>query len=172
MPASSPPCSGANGTMDSPNCRQAGASSCSAARSMRLYFTWAQTGAVQPPVVGDPQRVRELPGRMVGQRHVPELTLPHQVVVHRKRLFQRRVGIGVVRVVEVDVVRFQPPQTVLDLLDDVPARQPPVIHAGTDLHARLGGDHHVVTPASERAAEDLLGRLTFGRGRDAWPIEG
>ena len=36
---------------------------------------------------------------------------------------------------------------------------------------RLGGDHHVVPPGSKRAAEDPLGRLSFGRGRNAWSVE-
>ena len=44
MPANSPPCNGPNGTIDSSNC-QAGPSSPSTARSIRLYLTCAQTGA-------------------------------------------------------------------------------------------------------------------------------
>ena len=74
------------------------------------------------------------------------------------------------RVVEVDVVGAQPAQAVLDLLDDVAARQP-----GGRVEATftgLGRDHHVVAPTGERAAEDLLGGFAFGGWRRARSVEG
>jgi hypothetical protein len=66
------------------------------------------------------------------------------------------------RVVEVDVVGVEAAQAVLDLLDDVSAGQP-----GGRVEATLAGfgrDHHVVAPAGERAAEDLLGGFAFAAG--------
>ena len=59
-------------------------------------------------VVGDPHRVGDLPGRMVGQCDVAHLPLPHQIVVDRKGLVQRGVGVRKMRVVEIDVVGAQP----------------------------------------------------------------
>ena len=74
------------------------------------------------------------------------------------------------RVVEVDVVGVQPAQAVLDLLDDVSARQPGGRVEAT--FSALGRDHHVLASTGERAAEDLLGGFTFGRRRHARPVEG
>ena len=96
--------------------------------------------------------------------------MPHQVVVHREGLLQRGVGVREVRVVEVDVVGAQAAQAVLDLLDDVPARQPSGRVEPT--FTGLGRDHHVVAPTGERAAEDLLGGFAFGGWRRARPVEG
>ena len=76
---------------------------------------------MQPPGLGDPQRVRDLPGRVVGEGDVAQLSLPHEVVVDRECLLERGVGIGEVRVVEVDVVGAEMAEALLDLLDDVAA---------------------------------------------------
>ena len=76
---------------------------------------------LQAPVVGDPQGLGDLPGGMVGQADVADLALPDQVVVDREGLLQRRVRVGVVGVVEVDVVGLQAAQAGLDLTDDVAA---------------------------------------------------
>ena len=124
----------------------------------------------QPAVVGDPQRLGHLPGRMVGQGDVAELALPDQVVVDRERLLQRRVRVGEVSVVEVDAVGAQPAQALLDLLDDVPARQ-----AGVRVEAplpRLGGQHHLVT-AVRRGRGRGSPRRTRARdaGGEAGPVE-
>jgi hypothetical protein len=73
------------------------------------------------------------------------------------------------RVVEVDVVGAQSAQAVLDLLNDVAARQPSGRVEAT--FTGLGRDHHVVAPTSERAAQDLLCGLAFGGWRRTWPVE-
>jgi hypothetical protein len=74
------------------------------------------------------------------------------------------------RVIEVDVIGAQPAQAVLDLLNDVAARQP-----GGRVEATfpgLGRDHHVVAPAGERTAQDQLCGFAFGGWRRTWPVEG
>jgi hypothetical protein len=53
---------------------------------------------------------------MVGQADVADLALPDQVVVDGEGLLQRGVGVGEVRVVEVEVIGAQPAQALLDLL--------------------------------------------------------
>ena len=78
-------------------------------------------GGLQTPVVGDPQRAGDLPGGVVGQPDVADLALSDEVVVHGQGLLQRGVRVGVVGVVEVDVVGLQAAQARLDLTDDVPA---------------------------------------------------
>ena len=78
-------------------------------------------GCLQTAVVGDPQGLGDLPGGMVGQADVADLALPDQIVVGRQGLLQRRVRVGIVGVVEVDVVGLQAAQARLDLTDDVAA---------------------------------------------------
>jgi hypothetical protein len=113
----------------------------------------------QVAVIGDPQRLGDLPGRMVGQGHVAQLSLPDQIVVGHQGLLQRRVGVREVRVVEVDVVGAETAQAVFDLIDDVPARQPTCRVEPT--FTGLGRDHHVVASADQGAAEKLLGGFAF-----------
>src|SRR5215217_168022 len=69
------------------------------------------------------------------------------------------VGVREVRVVDVDVVGAEAAQTVFDLMDDVPARQPSCRVEPT--FTRLGRDHHVVASADQGAAEELLGGFAF-----------
>ena len=78
-------------------------------------------GCLLTPVVRDPQRLGDLPGGMVGQADVADLALPDEIVVRRQGLLQRRVRVGIVGVVEVDVVGLQAAQARLDLADDVAA---------------------------------------------------
>ena len=125
----------------------------------------------QATVVGDPQRLGDLPGGMVGQADVADLALPDQVVVDGKGLLQRGVRVGIVGVVEVDVVGFQAAQARLDLTDDVPAGQAAVVDVEPDDAVGLGGDHHLVAAAAQGAAEDLLGGFAVGGGRSARPVE-
>jgi len=58
---------------------------------------------------------------VVGQADVADLSLPDEIVIHGQGLLQRGVRVGVVGVVEVDVVGVQAAQAGLDLADDVAA---------------------------------------------------
>jgi hypothetical protein len=108
---------------------------------------------------------------MVGQPDVSDLALPDQVVVDGQGLLQRGVWVGVVGVVEIDPIRFQPPQARLDLTDDVPAGQPPVVDVEPDDPVGLGGDHQLVAAAPQSTAKNRFGRIALGRGRSPGPVE-
>ena len=95
----------------------------------------------------DAQRQRQLPGREVRAAEVAHLALAHQIVEGPQRLLERRLRIGRVRLVEVDVVGLQPAQAILDGLEDVPARQPLVVGPVADAHAALGRQHEAVALA-------------------------
>jgi len=58
---------------------------------------------------------------VVGQADVADLSLPDEIVIRRQGLLQRGFRVGVVGVVEVDVVGVQAAQAGLDLADDVAA---------------------------------------------------
>ena len=157
--------------MDSPNCCAGGRELAFGGPVDEVVLHLGGDGRVQAPVVGDPQGLGDLPGGMVGQADVADLALPDEVVVRREGLLQRRVRVGVVGVVEVDVVGLQAAQARLDLTDDVAARQAAVVDVGPDDPVGLGGDHHLVAAAAEGAAEDLLGGFAVGGGRGAGPVE-
>ena len=125
-------------------------------------------GRVQATIVRDPQGTGDLPGGVVGQADVADLALPDEVVVGLEGLLQRGVRVGVVGVVEVEVVGLQAAQAGLDLPDDMPARQAAVVDAVADDAVGLGGDHHLVAATAEGAADELLGGFAVGGGRRTW----
>ncbi len=57
---------------------------------------------------------------------------------------------------EVDVVRVEPPQAVLDGPDDPPPRAAPLVTVGAHGVEALGGEDHFVPPALDGPADDLL----------------
>ena len=60
------------------------------------------------------------------------------------------------------MIGAQPAQALLDLLDDVAARQS---RGGVEAPLPgLGGEHHLVAATGERAAEDLLGGFALRSG--------
>ena len=61
-----------------------------AAVEQAVHHLGADGRGGQAAVVGDPQRLGELPGRVVGQGDVAELALPDQVVVDREGLLFAR----------------------------------------------------------------------------------
>lgn len=100
---------------------------------------------------------------------LPVAALPDQVVVDHESLLERGVRIREVPVVDVDVVSAQSAQALLDLTDDVAARQ-----AGVRVEApltALGRQHDPVAAAGECAAQDLLGGLPFRSRWRAGPVE-
>ncbi len=140
-----------------------------AAVQQAVHHLGADRSGDHAPVIGDPQRLGDLPGRVVGQGDVAELPLPDQVVVHGERLLQRSCRVWEVGVVEVDVVGAQPAQALLDLLDDVAARQ-----SRGRVEAPLpglGGEHDLIPATGEGATEDLLGGLALRSGRRTGAVE-
>src|SRR4051794_18801378 len=108
---------------------------------------------------------------MVGQADIPDLALPDEIVVCRQGLIHRSVRIGIMSVVEVNVVSFQPAQTRLDLTDDVTARQAAVVNVVPDDSVGLGSDYHLVATTAKGAAENLLGGFTIRGRRGTGPVE-
>ena len=76
-------------------------------------------GCMLTPVVRNPQGTYDLPGGMVGQPDIADLSLPDEIVIRRQGLLQWSVRVGIVGVVEVDVVGLQTAQARLDLANDV-----------------------------------------------------
>ena len=145
--------------------------------------------------VDDAGRLGDAPALEVRAADVAQLAVAHEVVEGAQRLVERRRRVRPVQLVEVDVVRAEPPQRALEGVDDVPPRralaQLPrrgvgcgcalggVARALEDARAiegralaggarELGGDDRLVAAAAQRLADVLLGapgRPLAARGR-------
>ena len=73
--------------------------------------------------------------------------------------------------VHVDAVRVEAAQAALDLAQDVQPARAPVVDAVADGFADLGAQHDVVTAATERSPEQLLGVPSRLAARHAVPVE-
>ena len=124
--------------------------------------------ADEPGQVGGPRRpvrVRDLPAGEVGVAQVADLAGADQVVQRGQRLVDRGARVGLVHLVEVDVVGPQPAQRRLEGADHVPpgaAGVEVVAVQAAHVHAELGGQHHLVAAALECGAEALLGAAVWG----------
>jgi hypothetical protein len=111
--------------------------------------------------LGDPLRLDHIDGRELGGSDRPHLAAVHQVGQRRQRLLHIGLRVGPVVLVQVDVVGLQPPQRVLDLGDDPPARRAPPVRGLAHGIGELRREHHVVPAALQRLADDFFG-LTGG----------
>ena len=115
-------------------------------------------------LVGDAERLHDLPGGEVGAADRSHEAAAHAVVERPQRLFERRDGVEAVDLVEVDVIEAEPFQAGGDLIHDVAAREAdrvrPLSHPG----AHFGGDDHVLALDAEVAQRlpDLNFGLAFG----------
>src|SRR5918998_915813 len=112
----------------------------------------------EPAEIGDPQRLHQLSGGVVGRADVADLPRLHQRVQSRQGLLLRGEAVPLVDLVEVDVIGAEPPQTRLDGAHDVVAGQALVVGAGAHRAADLGRDQALVAVGAEGFAEDLLGQ--------------
>ena len=113
--------------------------------------------ALAPAPLRRPLRLHDLVRREGGAAEVEDLALAHQVGEGAERLVDVGVRVGAVDLVEVDVVGAQAAQAVLDLADDPAARVAAHVRVVAHRRVDLGGQHHVVAPAGQRLADDLLG---------------
>src|SRR5439155_8434063 len=83
-----------------------------------------------------------------------DLASPDQFVESAERVSDRRFGIGLVELVEVDAIGAETPQAVLDRPPDVigPGAAPALVHRPCE----PGGEPECLAARSEGAAEELL----------------
>src|SRR5215203_613696 len=96
-----------------------------------------------------------------GEAQVAHLALADQVVQGRQRLLHGGRRIGPLDLVEVDDVRAEPAQAVLDLLLEGLARQSALVGAWPYGRPDLGGQHGLLAAAAQRLTHDHL-RLPLG----------
>ena len=112
--------------------------------------------ALQAPVARDPLRLDNGRGREGRGAEVADLALLDEVGERSERLVEIGVRVVAVDLVEVDPVRLEPPQRVLDLMDDPAARVAAAVRIVAHRHVHLAREHDVVAAPGERLADDLL----------------
>ena len=122
-------------------------------RTSRLYSFCAETNGASCSRAGDPCGVGELPRGEVRAADVANLALRDEIVERPQRLLDGRARIGLVQLVEVDVVGAKSPQAVLDRLHDVAARRPALDVDVVHLPSELGREHDVAPARAEHFAE-------------------
>ena len=113
------------------------------------------------PPLGHPLRLDDLLGGVGGAADHPDLALVDEVGQRAERVVDVGRRVGPVGLVEVDVVGVEPAQAVLHLAHDPAAGRPAVVRVLAHRRHELGGQHHLVAPALQRLADDLL-RLAAG----------
>ena len=85
-----------------------------------------------------PRRVGDLPRRKVGVADVEHLAVAHQVIECSQRLFDWRVGVRAVELVEVDIVGLEPFEAALHALQDALPRAALAVWAVLPVDPELG----------------------------------
>ncbi len=168
LPVSQPPSSGLHDDVADPEALRH--------REVLVLHRAAQDGvgrlqrdeALPAVALAEPERLDDLPGlepHLPDERavavvrraaEVADLALAHEVVERRERLLPGRRRVGPVDLVEVDDVRLQPTQAVLDLLLDRLARQTALVGTRPHRAPDLGREHRLLAPPLEGLADDLL----------------
>jgi len=101
----------------------------------------------------------DLPGGVVRYSDVTNLSVVHQGIHRPEALLNRRVPVGLVEVVHVDVVGGQPSEACIDSLVDCAVTQAPVVGRVTHRVEHFGRNQDIVTASLQGGPENSL-RLT------------
>ncbi len=117
-------------------------------------------------IAAQPHALLDLREAEVRHADVARLALPHDVVKRAHRLVERRIRIGPVHEIDVDMVGTQPPQALVDRGEDArPAAVAAVRHLLV-ADAEFGRDDDIVSAAAERSRQRLFGYAhAVGLGR-------
>ena len=166
LPVRTPWASGDQTIWPMPSTLDVGITSASGTRQSSEYCGWLETIRSRPICSAISTAVGDLGGRPLRHADVVDLAGPHEVVEGPQGLFERRLHVVAVRLEQVEVVGAEPLQRALARLDDVLAREPPVVRVRTGRPEDLGEDLDRVAPhPAERLAEDALGLAHRGRRR-------
>ena len=152
LPVSTPCASGDQTICEIPCCAQSGMTSRSGPRHSIEYCGWLETNF---STFGQLERLLDLVGRPLAEAEVARLALPHDLGERLHRLLERRVPVVAVALVEVDVVRAQPRERDVDLLEDLLAREA-LVGVGHRAEELRREDVRVARSAVEHLAEELL----------------
>ena len=129
--------------------------------------------AREAELLGSRKRFHQLPARKVRAADVADLAGAHHAIQRGERFLHRRQRVEAVQLVEIDVIRAEPPQARIHGARQVVPRRAEVVRPGTARKAALGRNQQFVAPALDRLSEDLLrqaaridvGRIEHGQSR-------
>ena len=109
-------------------------------------------------LLGDLLGLGELPRVHRRRADVAGLAGAHDVIERLHRLFDRRLRIPAMDLIQIDVVDAQAAQRRVDAIEDVLARQAALVRAAAHCAVDLGRDHDLVARGerTQRPARDLL----------------
>ena len=113
---------------------------------IQIVFRLQGFVARQSVALAHPQRFFQAIRLIVGGADRPHLAGLNQRIERRQRLFQRRIAVIVVRLVEIDIIGLQTAQRIFHRLLNIARRQP--LFAFAHRFAHLGGDDHLVALAA------------------------
>jgi hypothetical protein len=120
-------------------------------------------GDVARPAVslGNGERLHQVPSREIGAGDVADFAAPHQIVQRIERLFDGRLRVEAVHVVEIDVIGAEPAQAGFAGFNQMMAGGADLVGTVAHLKCRFGGDQDRIAPPGDGLAQNLLGRA-FG----------
>ena len=120
--------------------------------------------AREPALVGNAERLHDLPGGEVRAADRVDETAAHAIVERAQGLLERRYGVEAVDLIEIHMIEPEPFQAAGDLIHDVAAREADGIRPRPHAAAHLGRDDDVLALDAEIAQRlaDLNLGLAFG----------
>ena len=103
---------------------------------------------------------------MIRSAKIADLSLANRNIHRLQGRFQRRMFVGPVNNVEIDVICLQQPQTAFQLLQDMCLRQPAILWPRSDRSTDFRRQDNAVAAVSQRLTSDLL-RHTAGASQNA-----
>ncbi len=107
------------------------------------------------PTIGNRQRLHQMPSRIVGAANVTHFSGADEGIKGLQRFFERRFSIPFMNLVQIDVIRPEPPQTVLALFDDVMTRGAAIVRSITHDHPELRGNQYLITATFQNLTKNL-----------------
>ncbi len=105
----------------------------------------------------DSQSLGQLPGGEVAASEVTDFAGVHQVGERLERLLLRRVGVGRVQLIEVDVIRVQAPETVLGGGHHIAPRRAMQVGPLAHRHPELARHDDLAPSFAQRLAQQFFG---------------
>jgi hypothetical protein len=102
------------------------------------------------------ERAGDLIREEVRAAHVARLAGADHVIQRPQAFVDRRERIGMMELVEIDIVGPEPPQRGVDRVEDVLLREPLIPRAGAHRAEALRGQNEIVTASLEPASDDLF----------------
>src|SRR5882724_1999496 len=122
--------------------------------------------ARQSVLLGDRQRLHQVPAREVRTADVAQLAGTHEIIERAQGFLDGRLRVEAVQLEEVDIVRPESAQAPLAGLQQMMTRGADVVGSFSRAKSRLRRDDHAIAAAGDRLAQNLLGqtvRIDIGR---------